>query len=180
MERTEERRKSFADGRWVYPAMAVLLLASIVLLGRCPMAHPMAQDFTLPVVTAEGRVTGDRMRLGDQHGKVVVLDFWATWCRPCQITTPTLVRVSHRFRNRGVVVMGVNVDQDGPEAIPTFMRRFAVDYPMVFDEGGGVSNRYNVRALPTLMVIDREGRVRHTHQGVATEDELAEQIEGLL
>src|SRR5438045_4154785 len=143
MEPTEERRQSFTDSRWFYPAMAVLLLATIVLVGRCPMTHPMAQDFTLPVVTAEGRATGDRMRLGDQHGKVVVLDFWATWCRPCQITTPTLVRVGHRFRDRGVVVMGVNVDQDGPEAIPFFMRRFGVDYPMVFDEGGQVLNRYS-------------------------------------
>ena len=180
MERTEDRRKSFADGRWVYPAMAVLLLASIVLVGRCPMTHPMAQDFTLPVINLEGRATGDRMRLGDQRGKVVLLDFWATWCRPCQITTPTLVRVGHRFRNRGVVVMGVNVDQDGPEAVPFFMRRFAVDYPMVYDERGQTSSRYSVRALPTLMVIDREGRVRHTHTGVATEAELSEQIEGLL
>ena len=171
--------RSLWNEKVLYPAGAVALLGTIVGLQYCPMARPMAQDFTLPVVTEGGRAGPDRMSLGNLRGKVVLLDFWATWCRPCAITTPSLVRLSHRFRARGLVVIGVNVDQDGPDAVPYFVRRYGVDYPVVYDDGN-VSQRYNVRGLPTVVLIDRTGHIRRVHTGIAGEQELASQIEELL
>jgi thiol-disulfide isomerase/thioredoxin len=172
-------RRALAESRWTFPGAAVLVLAAIFGIGRCPRAHPAAQDFSLPVVSPEGRSGPDRMRLADQRGKVVLLDFWATWCGPCQASTPVLVRLNRRFGARGLVVMGINVDQEGPQVIPFFVRRFGVDYPVLYDDGA-VSERYHVTGLPTAVLIDRQGRIQRVHVGQADERELADQIESLL
>jgi thiol-disulfide isomerase/thioredoxin len=173
------RWQAFRDSKALYPLLAVLAIVVVVFLGPLLKRPRQAEDFTLPLVSADGRSGPDRMRLGDQRGKVVLLDFWATWCRPCQVTTPILARLHTRYRDRGLVVMGVNVDQEGPEAVPFFARRFGVNYPVVWDDGA-VSSRWQIRALPTLMLIDRQGWIRYEHTGSDTERELAEQIEKLL
>jgi peroxiredoxin len=171
--------RKLLEGRVLYPILAVLVLGVVLALQYWPALARNAPDFTLPVVTADGAAHGDRMRLADQRGKVVLLDFWATWCRPCRMSTPALVHLFARYRQRGLVVIGINVDDGGPEIVPEFMRRFAIDYPVLYDEGR-TQSAYNVRALPTAVLIDRQGRIRRVHQGVASEEDLADQIEGLL
>jgi thiol-disulfide isomerase/thioredoxin len=171
--------RSFWESRWLYPVAAVLVIGAIVGLGRCPGVRTSARDFTLPVVSSTGTPGPDRVHLADLRGKVVLVDFWATWCGPCQYTTPALVRLSHRFQSRGLKVVGVDVDQDGPGLVPLFAQRFGVDYPLVYDDGQ-VSEQYNIRGLPTVVLIDRQGRIAHVHTGAATEDDLADLIEGLL
>jgi thiol-disulfide isomerase/thioredoxin len=173
------RWQAFRDSKAIFPIVALLTVLAIVFLGPLLQRPRPAEDFSLPLVGADGRSGPDRMSLADQRGKVVLLDFWATWCRPCQASTPVLTRLSERYRERGLVVLGVNVDQDGPEAVPYFARRFGVNYPIVFDEGG-VSARYRIRALPTLLLIDRQGMVRFERTGAESERELAAQIEKLL
>jgi thiol-disulfide isomerase/thioredoxin len=175
----EESRARTIVRKMLYPSLAAGLLAFILGLQYCPaMARP-APDFTLPVVTAEGRPSGDRMRLADQHGKVVLVDFWATWCRPCQMSTPILVRLADRYRARGLVMIGVNVDEGEGEMIGPFMRHFHVTYPIVHDDGSAQS-AYSIRALPTAVLIDRQGRIRNVHTGLAEESDLAGLIERLL
>ncbi len=163
----------------VYPSLAIALVGFVLALQYCPtMARP-APDFTLPVVSPDGHLGGDRMRLADQRGKVLLVDFWATWCRPCQASTPILVRLANRYRARGLVVMGVNVDEGAPDMVGPFMRHFGVTYPVLYDDGQ-VQSAYAIRALPTAVLIDRQGRIRHVHTGLADEHDLADQIEGLL
>jgi hypothetical protein len=77
-------------------------------------------------------------------------------------------------------VVGVNVDQNGAWAVPSFRRRLGIEYPMVYDVGGEVSERYHVEGLPTLVLVDRDGTVRLRHAGVASEESLADAVEGLL
>ncbi len=173
------RVHSFWDSKWLYPAAAAALVFAIVGVERCPGMRSMAADFSLPVVSVNGQNSPDRMRLGDQRGKVVLLDFWATWCRPCRITTPMLVRLGHRFHDRGLVVMGINIDQEGPGIVPDFAQHFGIDYPVLYDNAA-VADRYGVHSLPTMILIDRTGRIRQVHVGVATEGQLADQIEDLL
>lgn len=165
--------------RAVYPLLAVALIAFVLVLQYCPTVARPAPDFTLPVVSSDGHLGGDRMRLADQRGKVVLVDFWATWCRPCQASTPILVRLANRYRARGLVVLGVNVDEGTPDMVGPFIRHFGVTYPVLYDDGQAQS-AYTIRALPTAVLIDREGRIRHVHTGLADEHELADQLEDLL
>ncbi len=139
-----------------------------------------APAFDMPVITAEGSLGDARVRLADLRGKVVVVDFWATWCGPCRAMTPVLVRLHQRYRDRGLVVVGVNVDEDGPGVVPRFRQRFGIDYPLVYDVGSVWSQRYGVEGLPTLLVIDREGVVRLRHAGVARESALDDVVAELL
>lgn len=162
-----------------FPILALVVLVALVALGPLFERPRMAADFSLPVVNDAGQSGPDRMSLHDQRGKVVLLDFWATWCRPCQITTPMLARLSARYRDRGLTVVGVNVDENGPEAVPFFSRRFGINYPVLYDDGQ-VSSRYGIRGLPTLVLIDRQGWIRYRHTGVESEQELVRQIEKLL
>jgi peroxiredoxin len=112
---------------------------------------------------------GTRRRLSDFRGQVVVLDFWATWCRPCLEGMPTLQRLHERFRDRGVAVLGVSCweHQMGTEraAEPAaLMKDKGLDYPLLLD-GDEVADRYRVSAIPTLYLIDGDGEIRHVHLG---------------
>ena len=165
--------------RLLYPSLAAGLLAFVLGLQYCPSLARPAPDFTLPVVSADGHMGGDRMRLADQRGKVLLVDFWATWCGPCQMSTPILVRLADRYRARGLVVMGVNVDQGSADMVGPFMHHFGITYPVLYDDGQAQS-AYSIHALPTAILIDRLGRIRQVHQGLADERDLADQIEELL
>lgn len=168
------------DLRPYYPLAALVAFIAVVVFGPVLFERPRpAPDFNLPVVSASGSAGPDRMRLGDLRGRVVLLDFWATWCGPCQQTTPVLTRLAHRYASRGLIVVGVNTDEQGPEAVPAFSRRFGLDYPVVYDDGS-VSAQYGIRGLPTLLLVDRTGTIRAQRVGAESEAALAREIERLL
>ncbi len=170
--------REFWTGKALYPTIALVVIAALVLLARCPMSYEQARDFTLPVVSAQGSVGPDRMRLADSRGHVVLIDFWATWCGPCRRSIPTLVDLSHRFRSRGLTVIGISVDAE-PDPVPDFMRSFRMDYPVLYDNLG-VGGSYNVRGLPTLVLVDRQGRIRRTITGEPDPGDLTREVESLL
>lgn len=163
-----------------YPLIALVAFLVVVVVGPILFDRPRpAPDFTLPVVSATGSAGPDRLHLADLRGRVVLLDFWATWCGPCQRSTPMLARLQHRYESRGLSVVGVNVDQEGPAAVPVFARRFGLDYQVVFDDGP-VSSQYGIRGLPTMLLVDRTGMIRVTRVGAESEEALAREIERLL
>ncbi len=182
-------RKDDAPATWIdrllservlYPLLAMaFLVVTVVVVGRRRDLGP-AVDIDLPVITEAGAPGAERVSLHGLRGRVVVLDFWATWCGPCRAMTPTLQRLHQRYATRGLSVVGVNVDEDGPGIVPRFRQRYGVEYPMLYDLGMTASARYQIRSLPTLLVIDRDGRIRHRHSGVESEADLAALIEGLL
>ncbi|HXF83681.1 MAG TPA: TlpA disulfide reductase family protein [bacterium] len=118
-----------------------------------PAAGPPAPDFRLRAF--DGRSIG----LSDFAGRVVVLNFWASWCTPCKEEMPTLERVWREFRGRGVVVLGVNVLDDRRQA-EAFLQAFGITYPNVFDPGQERMLAYRVTGLPTTVFIDRQRRIR--------------------
>ena len=155
----------FYSGKILYPAIAVLLaLSALFGLAILPRLVPHgggmigkpAPDLTLPVA-ANGEI-GSQMRLADLKGHPVLLDFWASWCGPCAIEAPVIDRVARRYGKRGLVVMGVNVD-DGAEVIKAYASQKGLSYPMVIDVGKQASKMYQVDKLPSLVVIDRQGNV---------------------
>ncbi|MDO8643874.1 MAG: TlpA disulfide reductase family protein [bacterium] len=102
---------------------------------------------------------GKGTSLADYKGKVVLLSFWATWCPPCVHEIPSLNALQRRFASEGLVVLGVNLDDEGWEAIRLLEKRIPIGFPVVWDEQATVSNLYHVEHLPQSYLISREGRI---------------------
>lgn len=98
------------------------------------------------------------------HGKVVLLDFWASWCAPCRRSFPWMNELQQRHAAAGLVVMAVNVDHDRPLA-DAFLRDVPVSFRLEYDASGELARRFEVQAMPTSFLIDRQGRVRARHAG---------------
>ncbi|MGH7318256.1 MAG: TlpA disulfide reductase family protein [Candidatus Rokuibacteriota bacterium] len=123
-------------------------------LGLIRLSGPtLAQDFRTP---APG---GGTVMLSDHHGKVIVLNFWATWCPSCREEMPAMEHVYRRFRDRGLVVLAVSVDADGETAVPAFLKERDLTFPVALDPGMRIAGQYGVRALPATFLIDRKGRI---------------------
>ncbi len=101
---------------------------------------------------------GNTIRLEDFRGKVVFLNFWATWCIPCRLEMPAMERLYREFKARGLVVLAVNV-QEGPQAVRTFLREHKLTFPVVLDPKGAAAMTYLVRGLPATYLIDRKQQI---------------------
>lgn len=120
--------------------------------------HRPAPDFTLPLID------GGQLRLSSYRGKVVLLDFWATWCVPCRDETPHFVELQQKYGGQGLQIVGVSMD-DSPDPVRTFYQQFHMNYPVVMgtaDVGGAYGG---VLGLPIAFLIDREGRIYAKHIG---------------
>ncbi|MBL8684888.1 MAG: TlpA family protein disulfide reductase [Myxococcales bacterium] len=174
-----DRLHAFWNSRAVYPFIAVVSALAVFVVGPWIANRPRpAPALNLPIVH-ESTVGPDRVDLAALRGKVVLLDFWATWCGPCARLSPTLQRLSQRYESRGLVVIGVNVDEDGPGLVPAFQRRYGLSYTQVAGQGP-VQAAWEVRYLPTTVVIDRAGMIRRVASGDETEASLAHEIEKYL
>ena len=154
--------------------LAALLLTAIAPAGAATIDRS-APDFTLP------SAAGPNLRLQEQRGRVVMLNFWATWCGPCKREMPQLNRLYTKYRASGFVLMGVNVDEDPLNAIGV-STKLGVQFPVVFDSNKNVSKLYDLVTMPSTVLIDRDGRVRYVHRGYVggTEELYERQIRELL
>lgn len=166
--------------RVLFPVLGLVLLGSLLFLGLRPKHYGSAGDFELPVVSTTGELSSERVHLQAMRSGPVLLDFWATWCGPCRVELPILASLHRRYAERGLQVVGVNVDEGGPSLVPQFRQRFGLDYVMVYDVQGQASRAFNVEGLPTLVLIDKHGEVRLRHAGTSSEEELARAIESVL
>jgi cytochrome c biogenesis protein CcmG/thiol:disulfide interchange protein DsbE len=125
-------------------------------------------------------LTGATFRLADLRGKVVLLDFWATWCAPCVAELPVLARLQASRGPRGLAVVGVNIEGDGARrAVTDELREAGVGYPNVLDEGEARA-RYGITALPHLVLVDRAGVVRRQFLGATAPEDLEAAVDALL
>lgn len=134
-----------------------------------------AQDFALPLLG------GQRFRLAEQRGRVVLVNFWATWCPPCREEMPSMERLWRRHRDRGFVLVAISLDAD-PGAVPPFVKQYGLTFPVALDPGLEVANAYGVRALPASFIVDRRGLLAALALGPRNWDRDAAHVlvEGLL
>jgi thiol-disulfide isomerase/thioredoxin len=105
--------------------------------------------------------------LEDYRGKVVVLDFWASWCVPCRHSFPWMNRMQQQYAGDGLVIIGVNLDANASDA-EAFLRDFPAEFTIVADASGELARQFAVEAMPSSYVIDRDGRIVATHLGFQT------------
>jgi peroxiredoxin len=112
---------------------------------------------------------GRPIRLSALRGKVVVVDFWASWCAPCREEMPVLERLYKKYKDDGLVVVGVSVDREKGN-VRKFLKRNPVSFPIVHDSGHQVAGRYEPPRMPSSFIIDKRGVVRHVHAGFRSGD----------
>ena len=133
----------------------------------------LAPDFLL------GRLDGTELRLADLRGQPVVLNFWATWCAPCRQEIPQLVDAYNRFRDQGLAVVGVNM-QEGKSIVLPYAEDFGMDFPIVIDVDGEVGDAYRLLGLPVTYFIDRDGIVRSTFTGPFEDSDRGTEVRGAI
>jgi len=127
-------------------------------LSSSVFAAEAAPDFTLK------SSTGENVRLAEQRGQVVMLNFWASWCGPCREEMPLLDSISKKYGKMGFVLYGINVEQDNNDA-KKMLKDLGVSFTILFDPESKLSSLYNVDAMPTSVMIDKKGNIRYIDRG---------------
>ncbi len=128
--------------------------------GKRSEVGSLAPDFTLK------DLQGRDVRLSGYRGRVVLLDFWATWCPPCKATVPELVALEHKYGGKGLVVLAVSLDDGSNTAakLSAFSREHAINYTVLLGNED-VEKKYNIDSIPAMYVIGRDGRILNLHMG---------------
>jgi len=136
--------------------------------GRIPAGQ--APDFTLPAVD------GSMVRFSDHAGQVIIVDFWATWCAPCQEMVPVLSKLHKEFGQKGLVVLGISLDQEGLEILGPFIHENLIPYKVLIGNDRATRAFGGVSTIPTLFIIDKEGRLVKKMLGYHSYGELEKQV----
>ena len=158
-------------------AVAALTLGLCLSAGSV-MAVPgkgKAPDFTLK------SMSGSNVKLSEHRGEVVMINFWASWCAPCRQEMPLLEDLYKRYKDGGFTLLGVNVEEDS-SAAQNLLKQVRVSFPILFDNTNSVSQLYKVEAMPSTVILDRDGNVRYLHKGYLPgyEDEYQKQVRELI
>jgi peroxiredoxin len=155
--------------------VAAALAACSAGVGAAVAPSAPAPDFTLRTLA------GPNLRLAEQRGQVVMVNFWATWCGPCRQEMPHLNRLYEKYHAAGFQLLGVNVDDDAAKAAD-LAGKLGVKFPVLFDTDKRVTRTYDMSAMPATVLIDRDGRVRHLHRGwrEGVEQTYEQQVRALL
>jgi len=153
-------------------AAIILIAATTVTAGIEQSAAP---DFTLK------SIEGENLKLSEYRGEVVLINFWASWCGPCLQEMPILSELHDKYKALGFTVLGVNVEEDSGKARKLLLE-LPVSFPVVLDNESVVSKQYNVVAMPSTVLVDRNGNMRYLHKGYkpGLEDVYLQQVRDLI
>jgi len=156
-------RRTTATSRRIAAALTALVLSTAAAAVEVGQGAP-----ALKVTSPEGRPVS----LAEHRGKVVYLDFWASWCGPCRQSFPWMNEMQAKYGPQGLVVLAVNVDQKRDDAMK-FLSMTPAQFAIGFDEQGVTPKAYAVKAMPSSVLIGPDGKVQHVHRGFRTEDTAA-------
>ncbi|MDP2793822.1 MAG: TlpA disulfide reductase family protein [Sulfurisoma sp.] len=143
-----------------------LLIAGLLVWGAAIAEPSPLADPQLVLTPLGGARTAIEAR--QLQGKVVYVDFWASWCVPCRASFPWLEELHRKHQARGLVILGINKDQE-PGGADKFLARYPVSFPLLQDPGDKLAKGFAVRGMPSAYLIDRRGNIRHTHVGFRQE-----------
>jgi peroxiredoxin len=163
----------------------VLIALAGVLLTSCSPSSPIrtalsdtsrkaAPDFTLT------DANGASVKLSDYRGKVVLLNFWATWCGPCKIEIAWFIQFEKAYKERGFIILGISMDEDGWKAIKPFVSQTAINYPVMIGNDHLAELYGGIDSLPSTFLIDRQGRIAFRHLGVIAKRDYKAEIQQLI
>ena len=155
---------SFRNSSLIKRSLLVSLIAVGSTLAMAGNANAPAVEFSLT------SLAGKPVALSQFKGNVVLVNFWATWCGPCQQEMPLLDQMYKKYKPAGFTLLGVNVDKEVP-AVKDLLARKPVSFPVLLDPENAVSRAYKVADMPSSVIIDRKGNVRYIHRGYRPGDE---------
>ena len=123
---------------------------------------------------------GKEVSSADFKGKVVVVDFWATWCPPCRAEIPGYIALQKKYADKGLVIIGISVDEDGAKAVAPFAKAKGINYPVLLFNDDVVAAFGGIEGIPTTFLIDQDGNIRDKKVGVADEADYEKRIVQLL
>jgi peroxiredoxin len=133
-----------------------------------------APDFNLK------NLAGGMVKLSDYRGKVVILDFWATWCPPCIKEIPDFVELQKEYGDKGLIILGISLDQNPKQALPAFIKKYKVNYPILLTDGKVDKAFGGVTGIPTTFVIDQKGEIYKQYVGFRPKQVFETDIKALL
>jgi peroxiredoxin len=158
-----------------------------VLLAACTSSEQTTPSTVKPVAARQTApefalkdVNGATVRLSDYRGKVVLLNFWATWCGPCKMEIPWFIEFEQANKDRGFAVIGVSMDDEGWAVVKPFLAEWSINYRTLLGDSIIAELYGGVDALPTSFLIDRDGRVASSHQGLISKTVYKNEIQELL
>lgn len=178
---------SASSKRFIWMSITVLAIAAIVFIlrngntaeGSSLSANhspegiaPAAPEFRLP------SIDGHSVSLSDFHGKVVILDFWATWCPPCRREIPDFIALQSQYAGQGLQIVGVALDE--PDKVKGFAQSWGMNYPVLLGDNA-IANLYGgISGIPTTFLIDRTGKIAGRYEGFRSKEEFEAAIKQLL
>lgn len=165
-----------APTRWLMAGAVMLVMGALIVYGlrtQTPLEGRQAPDLSLDLLD------GGRIALKELRGRVVVINFWASWCAPCRTEAPTLERVWREYQGEDVMFVGISF-KDVDKAARAFVQDFGITYANGVDSRGAIAKAYGVHAVPETFFVTRDGRIRLRHIGPIQEDKLRAVLDELL
>ncbi|EAT11806.1 TlpA disulfide reductase family protein [Bermanella marisrubri] len=159
--------------------LSMLLLSVGLMFSAASIAIEKGQtapNFRLPLLDSQKKVS-----LKQYRGKVVYVDFWASWCGPCRQSLPLLTKLRAEMKKQPFEVLAINLDEE-VDAAKGFLKQYPVNYPVLLDPEGNVAAQYQLPGMPTSFIVDKRGRIKHVHVGFKPQDidKIRQQVKSLL